>query len=83
MEVRWSARAEKDLVALARADQRLAERIFQGIERFGTSGEGDVKKLVGGGERWRLRIGDWRIIFKRRADEIEVLRVANRRDAYR
>ena len=59
MEVRWSARAEKDLVALARADQRLAERIFQGIERFGTSGEGDVKKLVGGGAL--LAVTHWRL----------------------
>jgi hypothetical protein len=27
------------------------------------TGQGDVRKLQGPGNRWRLRVGDWRVIF--------------------
>jgi mRNA-degrading endonuclease RelE of RelBE toxin-antitoxin system len=44
-----------------------------------------VKQLEGfDPPRYRLRAGDWRFIFRKANDgAIEVLRVRNRRDAYR
>jgi mRNA-degrading endonuclease RelE of RelBE toxin-antitoxin system len=34
-------------------------------------------------DHWRLRVGDWRVVFHYAADgTIEVDRVVNRRDAY-
>jgi mRNA interferase RelE/StbE len=45
---------------------------------------GDVKRLVGG-TLWRLRIGDWRVIFERDDERrlILVLEVHPRGSAYR
>jgi len=44
-----------------------------------------VKKLAGGAGEYRLRVGDWRILFTFEDDgqTVLVLRIANRRDAYR
>lgn len=75
--------AEKDL---KRLDPPAQQRIMQAIERLTeVPGTGDVKKLKGEGKLYRLRVGDWRVIFHvdRPADAIYVLHVRHRRDAYR
>jgi len=43
------------------------------------------RKLVGADDLWRIRVGDWRIVYAVRDDELLVLvvRVAHRRDVYR
>lgn len=45
---------------------------------------GDVIKLTGR-EEWRLRVGDWRVLFQRDSEDrvIRVLRVLPRGRAYR
>ena len=52
---------------------------------FSESGNGDVKKLAGDAlGRYRLRVGDWRILFRlEKASLIHILSVENRKDAYR
>jgi mRNA interferase RelE/StbE len=47
--------------------------------------DGDVKRLRGRERLWRLRVGEWRVIFDRRSDErvIDVLAVRPRGRAYR
>lgn len=57
-------------------------RILAALHRFADSGEGDVKALHGM-EELRLRIGDYRLIFVKAADAIEIRRVLHRREAYR
>jgi mRNA-degrading endonuclease RelE of RelBE toxin-antitoxin system len=53
------------------------------VAAFAQSGQGDVKKLAGTGEHWRLRVGEWRVIFVfDPPGSITVLAVSNRRDAY-
>ena len=44
-----------------------------------------VKKLVGYENEWRLRVGDYRILYivDDGAHQIAVARVAHRREAYR
>ena len=51
--------AAKDLDALA-AEAR--QQVENGLIRYATSGEGDVKQL-NGREGYRLRIGRYRVIF--------------------
>lgn len=43
-----------------------------------------TKKLSGRGNEWRLRVGDYRVVFERQGDHliILVLHVGNRRDVY-
>lgn len=31
---------------------------------------------------WSLRVGDWRVIFRLREDELWILRIGHRRDVY-
>jgi hypothetical protein len=61
------------------APRRVGGALYRG---FGVS-PGDIRKLEGGADEWRLRARDWRVIFARGpAGDIHDLRVVNRRDAY-
>lgn len=71
------------MLELARSNPRLAARIREGIYRHLDIGIGDVKKLEGSNEEWRLRVGDWRVIFVHKEYGHLVTEVVNRRDAYR
>jgi len=81
--VRWrlvvTATARKALQRLSRPDR---ERISRAVDRLPA---GDVKPLVGLPDEWRLRVGDWRIRYRR--DDIErvliILVVAPRGDIYK
>ena len=81
----WTPRASADLTAIARHDPRTAQRIRSSMRRFADEYVGDVVKLVGQGGLYRLRVGDWRVIFAYEDGDLVVLalRVLNRRDAYR
>lgn len=78
MTLSITARALKDLKAMNSKDRAA---ILRKLESFAKTREGDVKKLAGG-NLYRLRHGEWRAIFEI-ADGVIVLRVLNRREAYR
>jgi len=81
-EIVWSRPAERDL---RRLDPVVAERITDAIERLATTGQGDVRPLQGRDQQWRLRVGDWRVIFSYQSTVITILviRVLPRGRAYR
>lgn len=66
-------------------DRETALRLLKTLDRFLETDAGNVKQLQGfDPPRYRLRIGDWRFIFRKHYDDaIEVLRVRNRKEAYR
>lgn len=75
--------AEKDLADL---DKKTQERVSAALDRLLTRPEAvDLKKLRGSPERWRLRVGDWRIILRidQEQEIIYILRIRHRREAYR
>jgi mRNA interferase RelE/StbE len=79
--IHWSDEARADVRAI---DREIALQILKAVARFVETGASDVKQLHGfNPPRYRLRIGDWRVVFRRRGEGIEVLRVRNRREAYR
>jgi mRNA interferase RelE/StbE len=79
--VEWTEPALVDMAAL---DKGLARRVKQAVERFAESGSGNVKKLQGiDPAEYRLRVGDWRVRFQVERETLRVLRVLNRREAYR
>ena len=55
--------------------------VFSRLESWpATSGAKALRReLVG---RFRIRAGDWRVVFRVAGDEILVERIANRRDVY-
>jgi mRNA-degrading endonuclease RelE of RelBE toxin-antitoxin system len=77
----WSPAARADLRAI---DRETAWQILQAIDRYLETGVGDAIKLQPPRTEFRLRVGDYRALF-RRVDEqtIEVLRVRHRSEAYR
>ena len=81
-QLRWNRQAEADF---ARLPGRRQDRVLAALERLADAGQGDIKKLSGRQDQWRLRVGDWRAIitFADRGRIIRVLRVLHRREAYR
>ena len=77
----WTQRALKDV---ARLDRPMRERIVAAVERFAETGMGDVRRLRGKEQEiYRLRVGEWRVLFARRKTRvILVLRVRPRASAY-
>lgn len=58
-----------------------ALRLMQKIERYAQTGAGDVTQLVGH-PVFRMRIGDFRVLFEETSDEIRVTRIAPRGSIY-
>ncbi|PZP04586.1 MAG: type II toxin-antitoxin system mRNA interferase toxin, RelE/StbE family [Sphingomonas hengshuiensis] len=75
--------ARKELQAL---DHSAAARIFKRIEALALElRPSGVKKLEGSLDLWRIRIGDWRVVYRVSDRErlVDVIAVRHRRDAYR
>ncbi len=80
-QIEWSEPSLEDMAAL---DKGTARRVRQAVERFVETGAGNVKKLQGiEPPEYRLRVGDHRVRFELEGRTIRVLRVRNRREAYR
>jgi mRNA interferase RelE/StbE len=59
----------------------IRKRIDAKLTAYAASGSGDVKRLKGIAG-YRLRIGDWRVIFIEDARSITVVAVGNRKEIY-
>jgi mRNA-degrading endonuclease RelE of RelBE toxin-antitoxin system len=81
-QVAFSDEARGDLRSI---DRDTALRLLKALDRVLKTGAGNVKQLEGfDPPLFRLREGAWRIIYRKRGDDaIEVVRVRNRREAYR
>ena len=65
-------------------DRESAMRILPALTRYGESGEGNIKALSGDWDGYfRLRVGDFRVIFQTSPEEIAIVRVRHRSDVYR
>jgi mRNA interferase RelE/StbE len=81
MKFIWPESARSELRAV---DEESALRILRALTRYGESGEGDIKALSGEWDGYfRLRVGDFRVIFQMVPEEITVLRVRHRSEVYR
>jgi len=74
--------AEKELQGLSRA---LVARIVSHLERLATEPRPPgCKKLKGGDKEWRIRIGDYRVVYEidDGARAVDVTRIAHRSEVY-
>ena len=81
--IAWKPSAERAFRKLSRQSQ---DRIRPRIDALATNPRPDgVKKLEGDDNAWRIRVGEFRIVFEIHDAVVMVmiLRVANLRDAYR
>ncbi len=81
-QIVWSHTAAKEFDELP---AHLQEVIVLALARFAATGEGDVVRLQGKLHAFfRLRVGAYRVRFvPQGANDLLVLRVANRGEAYR
>lgn len=77
MTIIYSKTAAKSIRML---DQRMKERVKAGIERIP---EGDICKIQSHSCLYRLRVGNYRVLFEMVGDEIYVDDVLPRGEAYK
>ena len=65
-------------------DRTVALRILESIARLGETQSGDVEPMRGEWQGcYRLRVGEYRVIFRYIEDGLEVLTVGHRSDVYK
>jgi len=69
----------KDLKSIPKAD---AEKIVERIKLMENDLQGDVKKLTNHTPEYRMRAGNWRVLFEIENDKIIIYRILHRKEAY-
>jgi mRNA interferase RelE/StbE len=65
-------------------DRETAIRILHALTFYGESGGGDVRALAGAWQGYfRLRVGDYRVIFAIVPNKITIIRAGHRSEVYR
>lgn len=72
-------KAERDMDSLS---PDVARRILLKVYAMQDDLAGDVKRLTNMTPGYRLRVGDYRVLFELEGDRIIVYRVRHRREAY-
>lgn len=80
MSIRISPRAEKELKRISKLDQ-LA--IGQKIRSLTTLGSTQEEKLAGFSYVFRVRVGNYRIVYKKLKNELYIVLIGHRKDIYR
>jgi len=79
-EIQIKPLAEKDLRMLRKSDSvRIIKRIMQLADGL----KGDIKKLTKYNPEYRLRVGNYRILFDIEDTLIKIYRVIHRKEAYK
>ena len=80
--VYWEQSAAEQLSQIAARNSRQATRILIAMREYGQASRGDVKKLSGSRNEWRLRVGNWRVVFELFAEAVYISDVGDRQDIY-
>jgi mRNA interferase RelE/StbE len=79
-DIEFKPRALKDLKSLPSAAQR---RVLVKIEDLQNDLAGDVKKLTNYSPEYRLRVGNYRVLFEVDKSNVVIYRIVHRKDAYK
>jgi mRNA interferase RelE/StbE len=78
-QVELKPRAIRDLKGL---DRTMARRIGEKLTALQDDLAGDVKRLTNATPEFRLRVGDYRVLFEIEGSKVIIYRVRHRKDAY-
>jgi mRNA interferase RelE/StbE len=81
-EILLSTRAQQEFGALGSKGRA---RVRSALESFAATGRGDLKKLKGvhgGSDLYRLRAGEYRIVFELAPNQVRVTRIVPRSAGY-
>ena len=79
-DVQFKPGAVKDIKGMPPSIQ---SRVLVKITQMSNDLKGDVKRLTSFTHEYRLRVGDYRVLFEIEGKSIIVYRVRHRREAYR
>jgi len=80
MKVILSPKAEKQLKKLGKIDQIIIAKKIREVARKNIAKQ---KKLKGFKNIFRLRIGDYRLVYKKTKNELYIVLIGHRRDIYK
>lgn len=82
MKISFVRSAERELLNL---DKNLAKRILDKIKLLEEDPYGQSSQKLGGGRGYRIRIGDYRVIYTidNKAKTITIIKIRHRREVYR
>jgi mRNA interferase RelE/StbE len=82
-KVRWKSSALKELKSLP---SEVIARVIREVDGLGNDPFPDgIRKLAGTERTYRIRVGDYRIVYSVDGDQliVEIIRVRHRKDIYR
>jgi len=79
-KVEFKPRSLKDIKQVPKTD---AKRVLEKIEEMANDLKGDVKQLTNFTPEYRLRVGNYRVLFEIEENSIVIYRVRHRKEAYR
>jgi mRNA interferase RelE/StbE len=79
-QVEFKPRALKELKRLPAAENN---RIVAKVEALQNDLEGDVKRLTNFTPEYRLRVGNYRVLFEVEGAKAVIYRIRHRKDAYK
>jgi len=79
-DIQFKPKAVRDIEGLP---SRMRARVLARIEEMSNDLKGDVKRLTNFTPEYRLRIGDYRVLFEIEEETIIIYRIRHRREAYR
>jgi mRNA interferase RelE/StbE len=68
---------------IERLPSRIQAQVLARIEEMSNDLKGDVKRLTNFTPEFRLRVGDYRVLFEVEGKTIVIYRIRHRREAYR
>jgi mRNA interferase RelE/StbE len=78
-EIEFRPMAVRDIKHLS---PELSRRVEKKLDLLRHDLSGDVKRLVHYTPGWRLRVGDWRVLFEPRGAVLVIHRIVHRSQAY-
>jgi len=79
-EIQFKPRAARDIEALS---TRMQATVLARIKEMSHNLKGDVKRLTNFAPEYRLRVGNYRVLFEIEGKTIIVYRIRHRREVYR
>lgn len=80
LEIKFRSSVEKELKVIPRQDQ---VRVLRRIRDVADDPRPPQSKKLTGQERYRLRQGNYRILYEIQDQQLLIVKVAHRRDVYR
>ncbi len=80
MKATLSPQAEKKLRKLNKIDQIVLARKIRNLQNDGKAAQ--TEKLQGYDDTFRIRVGDYRLVYKKFSDRLYVILIGHRKDVY-